>query len=67
MDEQKKLIPWDGTCEKTDIRYKSFSPLWKDENGTIWYKDSEGKLCIWCAAERLFSHLCRLRRLGLAE
>ena len=61
------LIPWDGTCEKTNIKYKSFSPLYKDNGGTVYYIDNKGIACIWCPACNLFNHLCRLYRLGLAE
>ena len=50
---------WDGIAG--DLQYINGGELYKDEkSGSIYYKDSGGAFCIWCAADRLRRHLHRL-------
>ena len=49
---------WDGIAG--DLQY-IVGELYKDEeSGSIYYKDSGGAFCVWCAADRLRRHLHRL-------
>lgn len=49
---------WDGIAG--DLQYIG-GELYKDEkSGSIYYKDSGGAFCVWCAADRLRRHLHRL-------
>ena len=50
---------WDGIAG--DLQYINGGELYKDEkSGSIYYKDSGGAFCVWCAADRLRRHLFRL-------
>lgn len=50
---------WDGIAG--DLQYINGGELYKDEkSGSIYYKDSCGAFCVWCAADRLRRHLFRL-------
>ena len=50
---------WDGIAG--DLQYINGGDLYRDKkDGSIFYKDSGGALRVWCAAERLTSHLMRL-------
>jgi hypothetical protein len=50
---------WDGIAGK--FLYVNSDGLYKDEtDGSIYYKDSGGDFCIWCAAGRLRQHLQHL-------
>lgn len=50
---------WDGIAG--DLLYIYGDELYKDEkSGAIYFKDSNGAFCIWCAAEKLREHLHRL-------
>ena len=65
-----QLKPWDGTTDKSWIKYDTSrdpSPLYCDTNGTIYYIDTNGTLQVWCAASRLAAHLQKLYQLGRAS
>lgn len=50
---------WDGIAESW--QYIGGGELYKDEeSGSIYYKDSGGAFCVWCAADRLRQHLRHL-------
>lgn len=50
---------WDGIAG--GLLYIYGNELYKDEeSGSIYYKDSGGNFCVWCAAEMLRKHLHRL-------
>ena len=50
---------WDGIAGSWLYIYGN--ELYKDEkSGSIYYKDSNGTFCVWCAAEMLRKHLHRL-------
>ena len=55
---KNELRPWSGVCG--DLKYKDPDQLLIDEDGTIYYINSDGDLRIWCGAARLRYHLHRL-------
>ena len=58
LKEAETVKQWDGIAG--DLQYIG-GELYKDEeSGSIYYKDSNGTFCVWCAADRLRRHLHRL-------
>lgn len=70
VKKMNTLKPWDGTTPESPHRYdvsSSAHPLYISDEGTIYYIDSSGKLCIWCARVRLRYHLQRLFQIGVIK
>lgn len=62
------LKPWDGTCNGTPYKYNVENdpfPMFTAEDGTVYYINGDGVLCVWCTASRLFSHFHRLHQIGV--
>ena len=56
------LKPWDGTAY--GMTYTEGRGLMIDPTtGCIYYTDYSGRVCVWCAPNRLYDHMCKLARL----
>jgi len=54
---------WDGTVSGIKYPFMGDADRWDyqiDDGGTVYYRTEDGKQNIWCPANRLYGHICRL-------
>lgn len=56
------LKPWNGIYN--GYRYTHPEGLEVSPDGCIYYTDSDGEKCVWCAPCRLLYHMVRLYQIG---
>jgi hypothetical protein len=63
-NEKLKMKKWDGTIKNSWVVCPNeiCKDLFIDDKGNVFY-NSNGKYFIWCAANRLSSHIMRLKQI----
>ena len=64
MKNINELKPWDGITPAGRQTPYDFSNLYTDNEGNIYYVNSDGKINIWCGASRLEMHIHHLQQIA---